>query len=208
MRHRKQTFKLSRTDSHREALSANLVRGLIQHERITTTVSKARVSARIADKMITLAKKGDLHSRRRAMEFLQDKGLVKKLFSDLAPRFHSRQGGYTRMFRLGPRAGDAAPMAVIEFVEELTQEELASRKKHRSQKASGATATASAESPATPEAQVETDEPSKKQEASGEGPETSGDAGDAAEQASSGDHPETGDAPQQQAPPESEPPKQ
>lgn len=114
--------KLGRDSSARKAVLRDLVSALIQHERITTTLAKAKETQRVFDKMITIAKKGTIAARRDAASFLRDyslesnQTLVQKLFSDLAPRFESRQGGYTRIYKLEDRLGDGAKMALIELV--------------------------------------------------------------------------------------------
>ena len=123
MRHQKKTLKLNRTSSHRKALLANLVRSLLEHEKITTTLTKAKASKPVAEKMITLAKKGGVHAQRQAVAFLGDKKLVSKLFKEIAPRFENRPGGYTRIYQLGPRKGDSAPMAILELVSEAISQE-------------------------------------------------------------------------------------
>jgi len=118
MRHRKAGKKLSRTREHRRALFRNLVTELLEKERIETTIAKAKAVRPLAEKMITLGKRGDLHSRRQALGFIQKKSVVKKLFDEIAPRYQNRPGGYTRIIRTGPRRGDNAEMAIIELVEE------------------------------------------------------------------------------------------
>jgi len=100
---------------HRRAVLANLVCSLIEHSRITTTIAKAKVARRFADKMITLAKSGTVHHRRQAIAFLRQKDLVSKLFTELGKQHSDRQGGYTRIIRVGPRPGDAAEMAILEW---------------------------------------------------------------------------------------------
>jgi large subunit ribosomal protein L17 len=117
MRHRKAGRKLSRRAAHRKALMRNLVTELLRHGRIRTTLAKAKAMRSPAEKMITLGKRGDLHARRQALSFIQSKDVVHELFDTIAARYAERQGGYTRIFKLGPRQGDAAPMAVIELVE-------------------------------------------------------------------------------------------
>ncbi len=117
MRHRLAGRKLNRTKSHRRALFANMAVALLTHEQIKTTLPKAKDLRRIADKMITLGKRGDLHARRQALAELRDEAAVKKLFEVLGPRYADRPGGYTRVLKAGFRHGDAAPMAVIELVE-------------------------------------------------------------------------------------------
>ncbi|MEZ0344446.1 MAG: 50S ribosomal protein L17 [Caldimicrobium sp.] len=118
MRHRKLSRRLVSTTEHRLALMRNQVRDLLKHGRITTTLAKAKELRRYAEKMITLAKKGDLASRRRALAFIQDKEVVRKLFSEIREKYLDRPGGYTRIVKLGQRRGDAAPMAIVELVEE------------------------------------------------------------------------------------------
>jgi large subunit ribosomal protein L17 len=117
MRHMKSGRKLNRTQSHRKALFANMATSLIKHEQIVTTLPKAKELRRVTDKLITLGKKGDLHSRRRAASQLRDERMTKKLFDELGPRYKDRPGGYTRVLKAGFRQGDCAPMAVIELVD-------------------------------------------------------------------------------------------
>ena len=117
MRHRAGYRKLNRTASHRKAMFSNMAASLIAHEQITTTLPKAKELRRIADRMITLGKKGELHQRRQAMSFLRDDAAVAKLFGALAERYKDRPGGYTRVMKAGFRYGDMAPMAIIEFVD-------------------------------------------------------------------------------------------
>lgn len=117
MRHLKSGRKLNRTSSHRKALMRNLVTSLLDHERITTTVAKAKESRRHVDKMITLGKNGSLSARRRALDFIKSKDIVAKLFSSLAERYAERNGGYTRIYKIGTREGDNAEMAIIELVD-------------------------------------------------------------------------------------------
>lgn len=117
MRHRSKTAKLKRTTSHRKALLANLACSLIEHGRIQTTLGKAKALRPVAEKLITLAKRDDLHSRRLAIAFLHQKDAVKKLFSSVAPASKDRMGGYCRITKLGARMTDSAPMAIIEWVD-------------------------------------------------------------------------------------------
>jgi large subunit ribosomal protein L17 len=117
MRHLKQGRKLGRTTAHRKALLRNLATALLEHERIITTEPKAKELRRVADKLVTLGKRGNLHARRQALQVVQSNAVVQKLFNEIAPRFAGRQGGYTRILRLGYRPGDAAAMAVIELVD-------------------------------------------------------------------------------------------
>src|SRR6266446_6767903 len=117
MRHQKKTLKLGLTASHRKALLANQVCSLIEHQRIKTTLAKAKAVRPLAEKMVTLGKKGSLHARRTALSVLRQKDAVKKLFEDIAPRSATRNGGYTRIIKLGQRRSDAAPVAFLEWVD-------------------------------------------------------------------------------------------
>jgi len=116
MRHKNFGKRLGRDSSHRVAMTRNMVTSLLDHERIVTTVVKAKEVRRVAEKMITLAKRGDLHARRQALSFIQDKDVVAKLFGKLREEYLERNGGYTRIIRTGSRIGDAAPMAILELV--------------------------------------------------------------------------------------------
>ena len=120
MRHRVGGRKLQRTSSHRAALFRNMAAALIKHEQITTTLHKAKDLRPIVEKLVTLGKKGGLHARRQAIGFLRDPYVADKLFTTLGPRYAKRNGGYLRVLKAGFRFGDAAPMAVIEFVERDT----------------------------------------------------------------------------------------
>jgi large subunit ribosomal protein L17 len=117
MRHRKAGRKLNRTSTHRTALMASLAAALIKHEQIATTLPKAKELRRVADRLISLAKRGDLHARRLASSRVRDDAMVSKLFETLGPRYADRPGGYTRVLKAGFRHGDSAPMAVIELVD-------------------------------------------------------------------------------------------
>lgn len=117
MRHRKTGGKLNRTSSHRKAMLGNMAAALIKHEQITTTLPKAKVLRPFVERLVTLAKRGTLASRRRAISRLRDKDMARKLFEELGPRYEARGGGYTRVLKAGFRYGDNAPMAVIEFVD-------------------------------------------------------------------------------------------
>lgn len=116
MRHRKSGRKLGRTSEHRRAMLRNMVTSLFEHERIVTTVPKAKEARKVADKMITLAKRGDLHARRQAHAYIQSKDVVAKLFDVIQGQYVDRNGGYTRIIQTGMRHGDAAPMAILELV--------------------------------------------------------------------------------------------
>jgi large subunit ribosomal protein L17 len=116
MRHQVSGKKLGRNSSQRKALLRSLVTSFVEKERIRTTLAKAKATRPIAEKMITLAKTNSLHTRRQALQYIYKKDAVKKLFEDIGPRFAERPGGYTRIIKLGPRAGDGAEMAVLELV--------------------------------------------------------------------------------------------
>jgi large subunit ribosomal protein L17 len=117
VRHHRSGKKLGRDASHRKALYANLTGSLIEHGRIKTTVAKAKAVRPIAEKMITLGRRGDLAARRQALAYLRSNDVVHLLFAEVAPRFTDRPGGYTRIVKIGPRAGDAAEMAYLELVD-------------------------------------------------------------------------------------------
>ena|SRR6266480_3562809 len=118
MRHNNAGRRLGRTTSHRVAMFRNMVTSFLDHEKITTTDAKAKELRSIAEKMITLGKKGDLHAMRQAASYIRDKKIVTKLFTAIAPRYKERAGGYTRIIKLGLRPGDNASLSVIELVEE------------------------------------------------------------------------------------------
>ncbi|HST26152.1 MAG TPA: 50S ribosomal protein L17 [Gaiellaceae bacterium] len=117
MRHQRSGKKLGRDSAHRKALLANLTSSLIEHGRIRTTETKAKAVRPVAEKMITLGREGSIHARRQVLAYLRTQEVVHKLFSEVAPRFKDRPGGYTRIVKLGPRQGDSAPMAYLEFVD-------------------------------------------------------------------------------------------
>jgi large subunit ribosomal protein L17 len=123
MRHTKKTIKLGRKAEHRNLLLANQVCSLIEHSRIRTTLAKAKAVRPVAERMVTLGKRNDLHARRLAFAFLRQRDAVRKLFAEVAPRAGSRQGGYVRIIKLGPRTSDSAPMAYIEWVDQPVVEE-------------------------------------------------------------------------------------
>lgn len=132
MRHQKAGKKLNRTGSHRNAMFRNMVTSLFEYGRIRTTDAKAKELRRWADRMITLAKRGDLHARRQALAVMRDKTVVHKLFEEAPERFGDRAGGYTNLFRIGRRRGDAAPISLIELVAPKQKKE---RKKKKSTEA-------------------------------------------------------------------------
>jgi large subunit ribosomal protein L17 len=131
MRHQKKTIKLGRTAEHRRALLANQVCALIQHQRIKTTLAKAKAVRPLAERMVTLGKNGSIHARRTALAVLRQKNAVRKLFDDIAQRSAERNGGYTRIVKLGARKSDSARMAFIEWVdaEHIVEEKAAKEKK-------------------------------------------------------------------------------
>ncbi|MBN1140704.1 MAG: 50S ribosomal protein L17 [Deltaproteobacteria bacterium] len=120
MRHNNSGRRLGRNTSHRQAMMRNMVTSLIEHERITTTDNRAKELRKIAERMVTLGKRSDLHARRLAREIVRDPKMVTKLFNLIGPRFQNRQGGYTRIIKIGNRLGDNARLSRIEFVEELS----------------------------------------------------------------------------------------
>ncbi|MEP7079055.1 MAG: 50S ribosomal protein L17 [Chthoniobacterales bacterium] len=149
MRHQKKTVKLGRTAEHRKALLANQVCSLIEHQRIKTTLAKAKAVRPLAEKMVTLGKNGSLHARRTALAVLRQKGAVKKLFADIAPRSSTRNGGYTRIIKLGQRKSDSAAIAFLEWVdapkvvEEEPQPEEKGKKRNKSPNAEASAETGS-----------------------------------------------------------------
>lgn len=122
MRHNRKTKTLGRNTSHRIAMIKNMVVSLIKNGRIETTEARAKEARRFAEKMVTLGKRGDLHSRRLAFAFLRDNEALKKLFSEIAPKFNNRKGGYTRVIKLGHRLGDSAPLALLEWIDYIVPE--------------------------------------------------------------------------------------
>jgi len=137
MRHQKKTIKLGRTAEHRKALLANQVCSLIEHQRIKTTLAKAKAVRPLAERMVTLGKNGSIHARRTALATLRQKNAVRKLFDDIAPRSAERNGGYTRIVKLGQRKSDSAPMAFIEWVDiaEVLEEKPAKEEKAKKKEA-------------------------------------------------------------------------
>ena len=136
MRHRKSHAKLNMTASHRKAVFKNLANALFEHERIKTTNPKAMELRRVADRLISLAKKNDMHAMRLAFAFLRNKEMVKKLFSDIGARYAEINGGYTRVLKAGYRKGDAAPMAIIELTQRKeTESEKKGEEKAKAKKA-------------------------------------------------------------------------
>jgi large subunit ribosomal protein L17 len=134
MRHRKRHGKLNRSASHRKALLRNMVTSLLEEERIETTDAKAKELRRVADRMITLGKRGSLHARRQALSVIRSKEVTEKLFGELADRFRERPGGYTRVLKARRRTGDAAPLSIIELVEAPEEASKSAGKKAAEQK--------------------------------------------------------------------------
>src|SRR5512146_1306115 len=150
MRHNKAGRRLGRATSHRTAMFRNMVTSFLSHERITTTDAKAKELRSLAEKMITLGKRGDLHAMRQAASVIRDKKVVTKLFTTIAPRYKERPGGYTRIVKLGIRPGDNAPVSVLELVEEQVEKKPAKKpaaKKVASKSAVPAKAPVAAEEP-------------------------------------------------------------
>jgi large subunit ribosomal protein L17 len=165
MRHQKKTLKLGRTAEHRRALLANQVCSLIEHERIKTTLAKAKAVRPLAEKMVTLGKNGSLHARRTALAVLRQKNAVKKLFDNIAPRSTNRDGGYTRIVKLGQRKSDSASIAFLEWVDAaaVVEEKPAEEKSKKTEKEPVAEAPAAKEKPAAPVAtKAATEEPKPK----------------------------------------------
>jgi large subunit ribosomal protein L17 len=169
MRHQKKTVKLGRTADHRRALLANQVCALIEHQRIKTTLAKAKAVRPLAERMVTLGKNGSIHARRRALAVLRQKDIVKKLFDDIAQRSAERNGGYTRIVKLGARKSDSARMAFIEWVDaEYIAEEKPKKDKKAKRKEAEAEPqqmTSQAEQPTREEPEAEAPIP-KEEEAS------------------------------------------
>ncbi|HET6154009.1 MAG TPA: 50S ribosomal protein L17 [Marmoricola sp.] len=172
----KKGARLGGSPAHQRLILSNLATSLFEHGRITTTEAKARTLRPLAEKLITKAKKGDLHNRREVLKVVRDKSVVHTLFADIAPTFAERPGGYTRITKIGPRKGDNAPMAVIELVTEAYK---ASAPKPKKEKAAPAAAPKAEEAPveevvdeaaAEEAAEVETDAPEAEVEAADEAP--------------------------------------
>ena len=159
MRHRKASLKLSRTTSHRIAMFRNMVTSLFKHERIRTTGVKAKELRRWAEHVITLAKRGDLHARRQALAIVREKNVVHKLFDEANEKFGSSAGGYTRIVKLGRRAGDAAPMSLVELIVPGADGKKKTKKK--------TTKAGAAKKKAEPETKEEIKPPGKKEKKAG-----------------------------------------
>lgn len=158
MRHKKKGRSLNRTRSHRRWLLSNLITSLFVHERIRTTTAKAKEARPLAEKLITFAKRGDLHARRQVLKVIRDKEVVAKLFTSLSERFRDRPGGYTRIIKMGYRHGDNAPMAMFELMPEEVKKKAGGKKRRsrRPKKIAEAAETLPVEQEAAEEATEET----------------------------------------------------
>ncbi len=174
MRHARSGKKLGRDSAHRKALYSNLAGALIEHGRIKTTVTKAKAVKPIAEQMITLGRRGDLHARRQATAFLRSRDVVHKLFADVAPLFKDRPGGYTRIVKIGPRPGDAAEMAYLELVDE---EYVATQREERTPEPAAVAEPAEAEATEADE-EPEAEEPAAEVESAGGADESTDDGDD------------------------------
>jgi large subunit ribosomal protein L17 len=134
MRHRRTVAKLGRTAAHRKAMFRNMVTSLFQEERVETTVAKAKEARRVAERVITYAKRGDIHARRQAARIVRNPAVLRKLFEDIGPRFAERPGGYTRIMKTGFRDGDNAPMSILELLSETNSTEKAADSGKKSKK--------------------------------------------------------------------------
>jgi large subunit ribosomal protein L17 len=164
LRHARTGKKLGRDSAHRKALYSNLAGALIEHGRIKTTVTKAKAVKPLAEQMITLGRRGDLHARRQATAFLRSRDVVHKLFADVAPLFKDRPGGYTRIIRIGTRPGDAAEMVYLELVDE---EYVATQREERTPEPAPEEEPAAEEEPETAEEPVAEEEPAAEESAGG-----------------------------------------
>ncbi len=177
MRHRKSGVKLGRTSSHRQAMFRNMVTSLLKHQRIRTTDVKAKELRRWADHIVTLAKRGDLHARRQALSIVREKAVVHKLFEEAPQRFGAVSGGYTRIIKMGRRAGDAAPMSLIELVRPVAGGGKPAKKAAAPMEIETPDLqppAPSVETEPAPEAETETAEAERAAEASAAEPETAG----------------------------------
>lgn len=167
MRHQKKTIKLGRTADHRRALLANQVCALIQHQRIKTTLAKAKAVRPVAERMVTLGKNGSIHARRRALAVLRQKNAVKKLFDDIAQRSAERNGGYTRIIKLGARKSDSARMAFIEWVDidHIAEEKPKKEKKAKRKEQEAKAKQPEGEQPTPPEPKTEAPASTQEEEA-------------------------------------------
>ncbi|MEY9888331.1 large subunit ribosomal protein L17 [Catenulispora sp. MAP12-49] len=160
----KKGARLGGSPAHQKLILANLAKSLFEHDRITTTEAKARLLRPYAERLITKAKKGDLHNRRQVLAVLRDKDIVFRLFDEIAPNYENRPGGYTRIIKAGNRKGDNAPMAVIELVEALTVQQTAVREAEAATKRASKKTAAPAPAKAEPEAEVVEEAPAAEAE--------------------------------------------
>ena len=160
----KKGARLGGSPAHQKLILANLAKSLFEHDKITTTEAKARLLRPYAERLITKAKKGDLHNRRQVLAVLRDKDIVFRLFDEIAPNYENRPGGYTRIIKAGNRKGDNAPMAVIELVEALTVQQTAVREAEAATKRASKKTAAPAPAKAEPEAEVVEEAPAAEAE--------------------------------------------
>ncbi len=187
MRHRKSGVKLNRTTSHRQAMFRNMVTSLLKYDRIKTTEAKAKELRRWADHIVTLAKRGDLHARRLAMSIIREKDVVHKIFEEAPKRFGSSSGGYTRIIKIGRRAGDAAAMTLVELIS--SDEGATSKAKKVKTKDKKISATPAA--PATPTSETEVEGKAAVERVGGDAPSETAEMEAAPENLDSGTAPET-----------------
>jgi large subunit ribosomal protein L17 len=168
MRHQKNTRKLGRTSSHRDAMLANIVCSLIIHKRVKTTLAKAKTARPLAEKLVTLGKSGTLHHYRLAVAKIGQEDAVKKLFKEIAPGFKDRKGGYTRILKLGPRQSDSAPIAFLEWVDYVVEAEKAPAAKTEKAPKTEKSKAAKSEKAEAVEVEVVDDKPKKAKKAKSE----------------------------------------
>jgi len=154
MRHRKAGRKLGRTTSHKNAMLRNMVTSFLKDEKIVTTDAKAKELRSVAEKMITLGKRGNLHARRQALSFIRDKKIAKKVFEEISPRFSERAGGYTRIVKIGNREGDNAPVSLIELVARAEEKPKKGKGKEKAKPESKTKAAAKTKKAAKPKAEA------------------------------------------------------
>lgn len=170
MRHRRAGKKLGRDSSHRQAMLRNMVTSLFKHEQLETTDAKAKQLRPMAEKIITLAKRGDLHARRQALAYIKDKAITHRLFGDLRDRYMDRQGGYVRIVKKGNRKGDGAPLSVIQLLPEEEGKKKVKKKGKTAKAASGAESKKKKESKPKEDEKKDLKKDSKKGKTAGDGP--------------------------------------
>lgn len=170
MRHRRAGKKLGRDSSHRQAMLRNMVTSLFKHEQLETTDAKAKQLRPMAEKIITLAKRGDLHARRQALAYIKDKAITHRLFGDLKDRYMDRQGGYVRIVKKGNRKGDGAPLSVIQLLPEEEGKKKVKKKGKTAKAASGAESKKKKESKPKEDEKKDLKKDSKKAKTAGDGP--------------------------------------